>query len=392
MPTSQTTEQFIAQVLHSLLFFEEFTFSSNKFCPPGKSEAELADAVVLLDDVLLVYQIKERISGSQSSPDAERNWFEKKVLGAATKQIRDTLGFLESCQPILILNEQGRQFDISSEQYNEVIKIVIYRSAGNLPQDCKNRKHHSSTTAGFIHVFDAENYLEMARHLRVPEDVIRYLRYRESAIARFGEACKELPEASLVGGFVGGEDEQAPQYESYKNLHKMVPDEETWNISSYLRTLREHSSHPEYNDDYYAILNEFVRLPRSIWREFKKRLMLCVQNVEQDKFSQPYRIAYPDRSVGLMLFAPNSSFTRRPEWPEARLKGLINFTQLHKFDQKLRKCIGVQIAKDGGYFDIQWCMVEHEWEDIPELREKLDVDTPFRPVRAAEQFSYFLVD
>lgn len=48
-------ESFIGKELHSLLFFEEFTFSRNKFQPPSSSELELADAVVLLGDVLLIY-------------------------------------------------------------------------------------------------------------------------------------------------------------------------------------------------------------------------------------------------------------------------------------------------------------------------------------------------
>jgi hypothetical protein len=232
----------------------------------------------------------------------------------------------------------------------------------------------------------------MARVLRVPEDVIRYLRYREIMINRFGEVCGALPEASLVGGFVGGKDEQPATYESYLNLHSMIPDEDSWDISAYLRSLRDHTTHPAYNDDYYAILTEFVRLPRSFWREFKKRLILCIENVQQDRFALPYRIAFPDRDVGIVLFSPDSYFTARAEWQQAKIQGLINFTELHKFDQKLRKCIGVQVAKDGSYFDIQWCMIDRIWEHIPELRRQLDDDFPFRPVKAAEQFSYFLVD
>ncbi len=392
MVASQTTADFISQILHSLLYFEEFTFARNKFRPPGSSEVEFADAVVLLDDVLIVFQIKERANVANSTPEGEKRWFDKKVLRDATKQIRDTMGYLQSCAPILIKNEQDREFDISSKNYREVIKIVIYRGTTILPSVSRNLKHHQSETAGFIHIFNASDYLEMARALRVPEDVIRYLRYRENAICKFGENCSTLPEASLVGGFVGGRNEQPATYDSYRNLHRMVPDEDSWDISTYLRSLRDHTTHPAYNDDYYAILSEFVRLPRSFWREFKKRLMICIENVQQDKFALPYRIAFPDRSVGIVLFSPDSSFTKRSGWQSAKVQGLINFAILHKFDQKLQKCIGVQVAKDGDYFDIQWCMVEHEWEDDVELRQKLDLDSPFRPVKEAEQFSYFLAD
>jgi hypothetical protein len=384
MTSSASTQEFVAEVLHSLLFFEEFSFARNKFTPPGSTEVEFADAVVALDDVLLVFQIKERVQVSTSTPNGEQRWFEKKVIRDATRQIRDTLGFLESCDAIPIQNQRGRQFDIASRHFREVIRVVIYRGAEKLPSACRTKKHHRSETASFIHVFEARDYLEMARVLRVPEDVIRYLRYRESAITRFDAACRDLPEASMVGGFVGGEDDHAPSHDSYLNLHRMLPDEDSWDISSYLRTLRDHTSHPAYDDDYYAILREFARLPRSFWREFKKRLLLCIQNVENDTFALPYRIACPTRDVGIILFSLDSSFTAREQWQDSMIPGLINFTELHKFDQKLRKCIGVQVAMVGGDFDIQWCMIDREWEDEPALRAKLNDDSPFRPVKPAE--------
>lgn len=71
--TKQATDlqSFISSELHSLLFFEEFTFSRNKFSPPSTSELEFADAVVMLGDVLLIYQIKERSAAKAGDAEAE---------------------------------------------------------------------------------------------------------------------------------------------------------------------------------------------------------------------------------------------------------------------------------------------------------------------------------
>jgi hypothetical protein len=63
-------QSFIGKELYPLLFLEDFVFSHNKFSPPASSELELADAVVLLGDVLIVYQIKERSLRQAESPDA----------------------------------------------------------------------------------------------------------------------------------------------------------------------------------------------------------------------------------------------------------------------------------------------------------------------------------
>jgi hypothetical protein len=390
MANEQTAESFISQILHSLVYFEEFAFAKNKFKAVSGQEFELADALVALDDVLIVVQIKERSIGYAGDEIAERKWFKKNVIRAATKQIRDSLNFLKSQSKIEVSNERGRPFIFTPDKFQEVIKLVVFHGASTLPSDCRYKKFHSSTSGGFIHLVDVNDYLNAARVLRVPEDLIRYFRYRQMMLTSYPQECADLPEASMVGGYIGEGDDAPPSFESYKNLHNLLPDEDTWNISYYLRTLRDNISHPDYNNDYYAILTEFVRLPRSMWREFKKRLVLCIENATDDKFAQPYRIAYPDRSMGFMLFSPDSLFTNRTDWQVRRLEGLMNFTCLQKFDQKLQKCIGVQVAKDGEFFDIQWCMIDSPWEEDPELRAKLDANSPFRPVSEKNQFSYFL--
>ena len=388
----QPVERLISEVLHGLVFFEEFAFAKNKFKPPDGTELEFADAVVALDDVLLVMQIKERYITRPTNQVVESNWFDRKVVRTGTRQVRDTLRYLEARSEITLPNERGRLFNIAAGRYSEIIKFIVYRGSNSLPDDKRMKKFHRSNEGGFIHLIEAGDYLNTAKVLRVPEELIRYFRYRERMLTTFEAECAALPEASLVGGYVGGTDDRPPNFESFRNLHRLTPDEETWDISPYLRTLRDHTSDPKYNDDYYSILTEFVRLPRSMWRLFKERLVLCIENAAHDKFSLPYRFADPARDVGFMLFAPDSSFTKREDWPDHRIQGLINFTALNKFDQKLKKCIGVQVAKDGQDFDIQWCMIVGEWVDDPDIRKKLDASSPFRPVRTQNQFSYFLVD
>ena len=80
-------EQYIAH-LNSLAFWREFTFAQNKFAPRPGIELELADNLVWFGDRAYVLQLKER-EGSTGDPDAERVWFQKKILKKATSQIRD---------------------------------------------------------------------------------------------------------------------------------------------------------------------------------------------------------------------------------------------------------------------------------------------------------------
>lgn len=118
----EDVQLFISKRLHSLMFLKEFVFSRNQFSPPARSEMELADAVVMMGDVLLIYQIKQRTEYDSGDEDAERRWFRSKVLRKATKQVRDTLRYLEEFDEILVSNERGRVFNLAARKFTEVIK------------------------------------------------------------------------------------------------------------------------------------------------------------------------------------------------------------------------------------------------------------------------------
>jgi hypothetical protein len=143
-------------------FFREFTYSKMTFSPVPSQEAELADSVIWLDDFLAIYQLKERNTKGTTTADAERRWFENKVLGKATRQIRETLNYLNDVANIEIRNHRGHTFSLDFQKIRQLYKLVVYLpdSSGLLPVECQKIKHYRSQTAGFIHVISAQDYLE----------------------------------------------------------------------------------------------------------------------------------------------------------------------------------------------------------------------------------------
>jgi len=390
MAHQRTVEKFISQELHNLLFLEEFVFAKNRFTPPSGTELELADAVVLLANAVLIAQIKERSQADAGDADAERKWFKKKVIKEATGQIRDTLGYLESIDPILVSNERGRTFNLATSKRADVLKLVIYQGARSLPADCRAMLCHVSQTAGFIHVIEASDYLEICRTLRVPEEVVRYLKHREDMLARFPSECAGLPEPALVGNFVGDPLGTVPSIESARHLFSLIDDEEDWNLAPFLRGLHDHVSAAGPADAYYDILIEFAKLPRSAWRVIKERIRLCVEKVQADEFARPYRLAYPDTGCGFVFVPVTRDVSGQADWHEVRRTAVTNFTLAHKYDQKLDKAVGILVAQDGEHFDIQWCLASFEWAEDLEMQTRLDENFPFRKVREAEIFGYHL--
>ena len=52
--------------------------------------------------MLILFQLKEREYTRKTTPDREARWFDQKVIGLGTKQIRDSLKYLDVHQNILL--------------------------------------------------------------------------------------------------------------------------------------------------------------------------------------------------------------------------------------------------------------------------------------------------
>lgn len=384
------TETFIAKYHNSLVFFREFSFSSTRFKPQGKPEVEFADGVVQLADRLVIFQMKERAGAGSGDPETERRWFEEKVVGMGARQIRDTLRYLSSGDEILAPNERGDLFNLAAGSYAEIFKVVLYDPANDLPEDCSRKRFHVSKTAGFIHIMDARDYLGMTRVLRAPQEILEYLRFREAMLLQHPDVCATITERALAGHFIEGEPDTAPTPATADAIDRLADPGEDWDISPIILQFRERIVSGDPNSQlYYSIVRELSMLPRSAWRAIKERFDLCISNVREDRFELPYRLAHPATDCGIVLTSASSELTSDPNWRNMRANAVENFAIGHKYDQRLGKCIGILVSKDGDHIDIQWCMIDHPWGEDPVIQQWLDESNPFRPLSDGENFGYF---
>src|SRR5713101_1327323 len=119
--------------LNESYFFREFTFSTNTFRPDKRTELELADAVVWLDEFLIVVQVKERYASFGATPSDEENWFQKEVMVKAVNQIGNTLKYLQMYDSIELSNNQGHAFNLARAKGKRTHKLVIYHANEQLP-------------------------------------------------------------------------------------------------------------------------------------------------------------------------------------------------------------------------------------------------------------------
>ena len=373
--------------LNRLYFFQEFAFARTRFTPAGGSQLELADSLILLGNDLIAFQAKARDADDPADPSLEVRWFDRKILGKATKQVRDTLRYLENHQPVPVFNHRGHRRELSLSDLGRVHKLVCYEAAPSLPEGQRNARYHLSSTAGLIHLIPAADYLGIVRTLLTPAELFDYLDFRAELISRWPEQVRGLPEPALIGQYLVGNAGARPGLEHVDALRRLRHDVERWDISGILHKFADRIVSPESGELYYPIVTELAKLKRNELAEFKTRYLLSREKARQEDIVQPYRFMCPRTQCGFVFIPIPAAMA------EHRQRALQNFTLGAKYDFKTEKCIGMATSPDGnGWWSVDWCYVEHPWRHDPDIEQFFAKGSPFRELTETELRRYTFND
>lgn len=361
-------------------FFKEFVYSKTTFRPTPQQEFELADNVLWLGGLLIAFQLKERDSTASADEISEARWFHRKVLTQATRQVRDTLRYLEEHPAIALTNHRGHERELAFASITQFHKVVAYLPGAALPTDSRNVRFHISRTAGLIHIIPAHDYLGVVRTLLTPAEVADYFDFRAELIERWPDQVNQVPEPALVGQYLHGDASVEPTVEHLSHLRSLEQRADEWDLSGVISKFPDRVTTNNAPTDYYPILTELASLKRNELREFKLRFQLAVEKSRSDELTRPYRIAIPRTGCGF-VFIPLGK-----DMFEHRRTALLNFTQALKYEQRLSKSIGVAIGnhQPDGWFHAEWCYVQGEWAQSDEMDQLLAENNPFRPAKTAE--------
>ena len=377
-----TFEREIAR-LNEHFFFEEFAYSTNTFRPNPSTELELADSIIWLDDMLALFQLKEREKIGKTTPEREARWFERKVIGLGTKQIRDSVKYLDDHRSILLRNHRDHEFELRRDAIAGMHKVICYLGNGRLPEACRRKKFHRSRTAGTIHVIAAQDYLGVVRTVLTPFELFEYLAFRQELIEKWGDAVSPVPERAFVGQYLEGDADTKPNRAFMDVLRALEHRADEWDMSGIIKQFAERITTDGPATEYYAILKELAKLKRNELREFKARFRLSMEQCRSSEFALPYRMASPRTDCGF-VFIPLTE-----DVVEVRQRGLMNLTLACKYDLKISKCVGASFCpEDGGWYSVEWCYIEYPWKYDEELERALKANYPFREVKTVELRRY----
>lgn len=364
-------------------FLKEFAISKTKFSLPSQTEVELADHIISIDESLVVFQLKQR---SEDSNDAaqETKWYENKILKKAKKQICDTVQYIQQSE-IKLKNDRGHLVTIP--QSIDPLKIIVYESSPAMPENLLRKKGMESSNAGFIHLLNIQDYLNLLNTLVTLPEILDYFSYREVLCRKFSLECNSITEKALVGHFVCGDTSIVPSEDDSINL-RMLDDPNTFQIFFILQQLKEKSyamtasSGHDHETRYYKVLKELLYLGRNQLAEFKKRFMWAWDQCGAESI-RPSRFADVERGCGF-VFIPIA------KGEEGRAEGLLSmYTMMAHYDYKIMgRCLGISFRRDNEFRLLDWMHYEAKWRYDSEADRIVREANLFRPAKAVQKPHY----
>ncbi|KSV81882.1 hypothetical protein N183_15320 [Sinorhizobium sp. Sb3] len=253
------------------------------------------------------------------------------------------------------MNERGQRYELRGSALRHLEKIVLYAAGPTLPEECRDTRYYVSEIAGFIHVFEREDYGLIVQTLGVPDEIGRYLQYREQSLLKLSAARTVVVERDVLAAYMNDEDVPSPT--SHLHLDRLLDDGIEVDLAPVMNRLADHIQNPNGSTDYTRILLEFAKLPRSAWRAAKERLVLSIEAAKNEEDVRPFRFYFPGTDCSFMFasFSPGKP-TVGPEGEQARRVGLQNLTLIAKYLHKAAKGIGVLVSKDGAFLHLGWCL------------------------------------
>lgn len=369
---------------NSNFFFKEFTYSSSLFKLASGNEVELCDGAVWIDNLLFLYQLKQRNPEADTEvPAAEKKWFEKKVEKLAVGQFSDTVRYLQGQKSLPLLNCRGQPLDFSNAASLSPQLIVLYDPSVSLPLESSLKKGRVSKRVGFVHYFHISDYRAVCMTLHTPFEIAEYLIFRAAYVER-NIAANKVSEKAMLGRYFENPEETtgiiSDKHEHF--VDQLIDDRDDFNISKLLRVYVDRIKYGNSGTEYHVILKELAKLQRNMLREFRKRLNWAMETCRDPVFKKPSRF-YPPKQECCFLAIP-IPISERGDWR----KYLEIYTHLCKYDLKSRKCVAISVSvapDDVNAFLIHWMYLEYPWKQDDQTEKVLKEDNPFR-----ETFGQFL--
>jgi hypothetical protein len=359
-------------------FLRAFSFSTTQLPVDSASDVELADRVVMMDEIGFIFQLMEREHKVASKAGDLEKWITNHVVRRGVKQIQNTRDLLKSYVSLSLVNNFGHRMSISPRDPDLLVSVIVYR----VPQKTRAfraARFKRNRNGGFVHILRDVDYFEIVHHFVTLAELMDYFGFRRDILINWDSAATAVSEAALIGQYLLEDYSSAPD-ERFERASRSRGGPTACEFSFVLDSLATTIASQEevYADtDHYEALAELARLARYELRALKQQIRLALEAVRGNRFELPYRIASARTGAGFLVIPVTREFHDRAS---AALRSL---SLASKYELDLERQVGIGMWRNSEFVDIEWIFLKGTNLPDPDLDERLAHNYPFR--RASEQ-------
>jgi hypothetical protein len=359
-------------------FLRAFSFSTTQLPVDSASDVELADRVVMMDEIGFIFQLMEREHKVASKAGDLEKWITNHVVRRGVKQIQNTRDLLKSYVSLSLVNNFGHRMSISPRDPDLLVSVIVYR----VPQKTRAfraARFKRNRNGGFVHILRDVDYFEIVHHFVTLAELMDYFGFRRDILINWDSAATAVSEAALIGQYLLEDYSSAPD-ERFERASRSRGGPTACEFSFVLDSLATTIASQEevYADtDHYEALAELARLARYELRALKQQIRLALEAVRGNRFELPYRIASARTGAGFLVVPVTREFHDRAS---AALRSL---SLASKYELDLERQVGIGMWRNSEFVDIEWIFLKGTNLPDPDLDERLAHNYPFR--RASEQ-------
>ena len=359
-------------------FLRAFSFSTTQLPVDSAEDVELADRVIIMDEIGFIFQLMEREQKVASKAGDLERWITNYVVRRGVKQIQNTRNLLKSYIGLSLVNGFGHRVLISPKDPELLVSVIIYRVPPKT-RAFRAARFKKNRNGGFVHILRDVDYFDIVHHFVTLAELTDYFGFRRDILINWDPAATAVSEAALIGQYLL-EDYSSPPDERFKSASRSRGGPTACEFSFVLDSLATTiaSQEGDYADtDCYEVLAELARLARYELRALKQQVRLALEAVRGNRFELPYRIASPRTGSGFLVLPVTTEFHDRA------LDALQSLSLASKYELDLERQIGIGLWRNSEFVDIEWIFMNGRNLPDPELDERLARNYPFR--RASEQ-------
>ena len=368
---------FIAQQ-NANVFTRAFAVSTTQLPIPADSHPELADRLLLTNDLGFIFQLCEREQKVITKTGDLEKWAAAQVVRRGSRLIQNTRELLANYTALSLANHFGHRLTVTPKDPESLVGVIVYRvPPKSRPFRVARFKRVRDGT--FVHILRDSDYFEICDHFVTPAELLDYFNFRRDILIGWDPPTTAVSEMALIGQYML-EDFDSPPDQRLERAARARRSPAACEFSFVLDSLAAKISAQEEDfadTDCYHILSEVAQLGRYELRALTEQLRLALESVRADRFELPYRMASSKTGCGFVILP----LTR--EFHDRGYDALAGLARASRRELDLQRQVGIGMWKDSEFVDIEWLFLSGDNSADPAIDEQLAHNYPFR--RASER-------